>query len=487
MKKIFLSLAAVAALFAACSQDDENVTPANVEDKGILEFGASLPSTRTYLNGNDVYWSESDKLTVWSDNTQSPHTYVLKDGEGTATANFIFTPTSEMPIGVTGKNFYAIYPQSPKTTVSENTAYIELPATQKCNDITKTMNFLPTYNPMAAMTIDDLNGMVFKNLCAIVVVDVTPDQDLTLTKIVLETADAKALCGAATVTLTEPTTEESASPAIEMTEVTAANQQITLACENMALKANEKYSFYVVVPPATYNDFGIQIYTNKKRNEPSLYKVRTKQLELRAGNITTIGANFKLITVEPVPPHAYAVGDVYPFEGTPEGIVFAIDNAEGTQGRMISLKSVSGTYNYYTGPVDNDINADAFTGSLTDGLANLNGAIAANSGLTQFPALKAVNALGEGWYIPAINELRTICDNYTELNNKWRATNNITDRTVNMMSGSNYCSSTVTGIFPYYDVDYVKQNRAKWDSTSAYVEATDPAYSILPVSRFESK
>lgn len=481
MKNIFLSLVAVAAMFAACSQDDENVTPVNVEDKGILEFGASLPSTRTYLNGNDVYWSEGDKLTVWSDDIQSPRTYVLSSGADSNTATFTYTPTAEIPTGVSGNAFYAIYPQSPKTLVSGDVAYIELPATQKCQDINKTKNFLPTYNPMAAMTTGDLNGMQFKNLCGIVVVDVTPDQDLNLTKIVLETPDAKALCGPATVTMAE-------TPSMTMTEASGAYQEVTLACENMALTAGVKYSFYIVVPAATYNDFGIKIYTNKKRNEPSLYKIRkNKPLVLNAGEITTVGANFSLITVEPVPPHTYAVGDVYPFEGTPEGIVFAIDNTDGTQGRMISLKSVSGTYNYYTGPIDNDINADAFTGSLTDGLANLNGAIAANSELTQFPALKAVTALGEGWYIPASNELRTICDNYTELNNKWRATNNITDRTVNMMSGSNYCSSTVTGIFPYYDVEYVKQNRAKWDSASAYVEATDPAYSILPISRFESK
>ncbi|MDE6778965.1 MAG: hypothetical protein K2J51_05820, partial [Alistipes sp.] len=300
-----MSLVAVAALFAACSQDNENVTPTTgTEDKGILEFGASLPSTRTYLNGNEVYWSEGDKLTVWSDEVQSPRTYVQSAfGSTPQSATFTFTPTAEIPTGVSGSEYYAIYPQSPKTTVSGNVAYIELPATQKCQDINKTMNFLPTFNPMAATSADH-NNLEFKNLCGIVVVTVTPDQDLTLTEIILETADAKALCGAATVTM-------GATPTMEMTEVTTANKQVSLACENMALTAGTAYSFYIVVPAATYNDFGVKIYTNKKRNEPSLYKVRTNRpLELQAGMITTIGANFNLITREP---QKNKVGDKYPY------------------------------------------------------------------------------------------------------------------------------------------------------------------------------
>lgn len=448
MKKIFLSLAAVAALFAACSQDDENVTPVpETEDKGILEFGASLPSTRTYLNGNDVYWSADDKLTVWSDNIQSPRTYVLKDGAKTPTANFIFTPTSEVPTGVSGKNFYAIYPQNPKTTVSGNAAYIELPATQKCNDINKTQNFLPTYNPMAAMTTDDLNGMVFKNLCAIVVVDVTPDQDLTLTKIVLETADSKALCGAATVTLTEPTTAESVPPTIEMTEVTETNQQITLACENMALKANEKYSFYVVVPPAAYNDFGIKIYTNKKRNEPSLYKVRTKQLDLKAGMITTVGANFKLITAEPV---KYKVGDKYPYTATTfddvQGFVFSVDNpdAEGRSlsGKIMAVKDCGSDNQEYTwGPATGTI----LTPDATDGSVNMT---LIGNAITLYPAFKACADLTTGglsWYLPAKDELNAIMTNYTAMEVTWRQVSGIEDTDIAMLPALNYWSSTVGG------------------------------------------
>lgn len=479
MKNIFLSLVAVAAMFAACSQDDENVTPVNVEDKGILEFGASLPSTRTYLNGNDVYWSEGDKLTVWSDDIQSPRTYVLSSGADSNTATFTYTPTAEIPTGVSGNAFYAIYPQSPKTTVSGNVAYIELPATQKCQDINKTMNFLPSYNPMAAMTTGELNGMQFKNLCGIVVVDVTPDQDLTLTEIILETADAKALCGAATVTMAE-------TPTMEMKEVTPTNKQVSLACENMALTAGVKYSFYIVVPAATYDDFGIKIYTNKKRNEPSLYKIRTNNpLKLNAGEITTIGANFKLITREPV---KYKVGDKYPYNAANEdvqGIVFSVDNPDSNgqslTGRIMALDDC-GTANqtYQWGPsVDY-----ALVASPSDGSVNME--TVEGAGIENYPAFEACAKLTTGglsWYLPATEELSAIINNYTTLEVTWRAVKN--DNTNDMLPAMEYWSSTLGGtkskVVYYYDFS----SDAMANVRVANLGTTK--YAVRAVAKFTSK
>lgn len=462
MKNIFLSLAAVAALFTACSTDNETPVLPKEVDLGILEFGASLPDTRTYLNGNDVYWSADDKLTVWSNDIQTPRTYVLSKGANSSTATFTFTPTSTVPTGVSGTDFYAIYPQSPKTSVSENMAYIELPGSQKCTDINKTKNFLPTFNPMAAYIKDNLNGMEFKNLCGIVVVDVTPDQDLTLTEIVLETADSKALCGTATVTIGE-------NISMEMTSITNANKQVSLACENMALKADTKYSFYIVVPAATYNDFGVKIYTNKKRNEPTLYKIRTnKPLELQAGMITTVGANFKLITAEPV---KYKIGDKYPYTATNinevQGFVFAVDNpdSEGRSltGKIMAVEDCGSDDELYTwGPSTGYVLAS----DASDGSANMALVKAAN--INNYPAFKACAALGDNWYLPATGELLAIMNNYTAMESTWRQITGISDTEVYMLPGLNYWSSTVGG--------------SKTKNVSYYSWETDPEGTMATVT-----
>lgn len=518
MKKIITSIALAATILSGCTKNDEPVVTPEIEGVN-LEFSATLPETRTYLGEHDantqnvkVYWSKNDALTVWSNKSEA-HIYEISNDyvEPSSTATFIYNPDGPAnvgPNGVVGTAFYAVYPHNTDTTVSGNVATINLPDAQVCNSAATTANFEPNYNPMAAAG-SDINGLTFHNLCGIIVIDVTPDQDLTVDKIELATKK-EVLCGKAQVTF--PGTD--VEPTIKFTELT--KTKLSLICNSVMLEAGKTYPFYLVVPEGTYTYLDINIYTNydKDLNTSTLHKVRRKSsVTINKNVITRIGANFKLDTVEPEPPHAYAVGDVYPYSkdgsATPVGIVFALDNptttngvATGTSGKIISLTKIDGTYALYTGAAKEDgeiINNSGFAGSRTNGMLNLTRAINVNPELSDFPAFKKVQeVLGNDWYIPAINELAAIIDNKTELENHWKDARK--DQNTSMIggNGTKCCSSTITGGDGWWYTYYYQNSRSNWTQKQGMLNNAEPdpetptivyvpAYSVIAISTFNSE
>lgn len=74
----------------------------------------------------------------------------------------------------------------------------------------------------------------------------------------------------------------------------------------------------------------VQTTTGKTINFKYITETATT---LTAGKVTKWKITLK---GEDVPPHVYAVGDVYPFNGTPAGIVFEVSNG-GVNGKVVSL------------------------------------------------------------------------------------------------------------------------------------------------------
>lgn len=478
MKKIIACIAVAAAVLSGCSKES-NTTVAAADESGILEFTGIVPDTRTYLGGNhgsdrDVLWSAGDKLTIWSD-VKTPLTYVLTAGADSTEGTFTYTPTVAAPSGITGSEIYAIYPQSPKTSVSGNEAYIELPSVQTC---TKVANFDQNYNPMAAIAKDNVSKLTFQNLCSIIVIKVTPDQDLTISKIVLD-SESTSLCGSATVSFagTTPT----------MT-VAAGQNTLTINTNSIGkLNANQEYIFYAVVPAGEYNDLGIKIFTDKaeERGAYSLYKVRTATMNLKAGEVTAIGATFGLNTI---PLHQYKIGEKYPFgeNKEAEGIVFALDNEDGTSGRIVALQDCSTdgneTYKFTETPT-------AVTIGSTDqnnGLTNQNSIPA--SELSNYPAFAACAALTTGgltWYLPAVNELRAISSNYGTLEATWRTITSAGED--QYMLDGNYYSSTVSGTRPATKKVYVYAAEADEFTNSLIKEVNSGNHRVRAVAQFVEK
>ena len=124
----------------------------------------------------------------------------------------------------------------------------------------------------------------------------------------------------------------------------------------------------------------------------------------------------------------YAVGDYY-YDGTKEGVVFEV-SADGTSGKIVSMMQSTGTLQWSSDETEQKrlIGAD----SETDGAYNTAKVKAISGWETKYPAFKWCADLGDGWYLPAKEELLTIYNNKDKLNT------NLT----NKLSSIYYWSST---------------------------------------------
>ncbi len=114
----------------------------------------------------------------------------------------------------------------------------------------------------------------------------------------------------------------------------------------------------------------------------------------------------------------YAVGDYYN-DGTKEGVVFEV-SADGTSGKIVSMMQSTGTLQWSSDRTEQErlIGAD----SETDGAYNTAKVKAISGWETKYPAFKWCADLGDGWYLPAKEELLTIYNNKDKLNT------NLTDK-----------------------------------------------------------
>lgn len=116
------------------------------------------------------------------------------------------------------------------------------------------------------------------------------------------------------------------------------------------------------------------------------------------------------VTLQPGAPFRYEVGDYYPDPAVDlsdpeavarvEGIVCEV-TADGKHGKMLSLKESSGLQWSTTGAKDDT--TDENDGSVNFGLIR-----AKDAEFAAYPAFAWCASLGEGWYIPAVNELLAV-------------------------------------------------------------------------------
>lgn len=130
--------------------------------------------------------------------------------------------------------------------------------------------------------------------------------------------------------------------------------------------------------------------------------------ELRAGNVHKYQ--------ETLTPHQYAVGDVYPHTGIPQGIVFWVNPDDNRHGLIVSLDEGEGTWS------SSDVATNAV--SETNGLANMRTVYELNAGYSNHPAFAWVHTKNGGgavyyyhsttgvWYLPSVEELRMLAAGY---------------------------------------------------------------------------
>ena len=148
----------------------------------------------------------------------------------------------------------------------------------------------------------------------------------------------------------------------------------------------------------------------------------------------------------------FKVGDLYNFKDK-VGIVFEVDDAR-TSGKIISLKDTISRYGWYvnSGRICRLKHFD-----FDDGAENMNKIISQKDWYKQYPAFAVCSDYGPEWYLPALNELKTIYENREILSEKcvqnggnwfsggwdyWSSTKDNQDQVIslNMRTGMDLCT-----------------------------------------------
>lgn len=129
------------------------------------------------------------------------------------------------------------------------------------------------------------------------------------------------------------------------------------------------------------------------------------------------------IGTRPAEAETYAVGDPYYDGDKVVGIVCEVSE-NGKHGRIIALANVKET-GRINAMWDKRANADEYVkieaSSLDDGEANMVAARANDPELANLTAFRLCAEMGEGWYLPAFNEMKAVAENKSSLNTALKA------------------------------------------------------------------
>ena len=150
-----------------------------------------------------------------------------------------------------------------------------------------------------------------------------------------------------------------------------------------------------------------------KENESANHKVELKKIErptpvASQGNSQNNGSTAMSGSITSAP---YKVGDYYN-DGTKEGIVFEVSNG-GYSGKIVSLEQNKCKWS------EKKVITDAT--SQTDGMYNMQKIRSLSNWQNDYPAFAWCASLGDGWYLPALDELKAIYAQLTAINNTLKA------------------------------------------------------------------
>lgn len=250
MKRLFYSLAIIAAVTACNEEMKESDSPVNGEGK---TFTAKFEGSKVYM-GEDYYyrWQAGDLVSVFTDASHDQYKAVTGDVTETD-LEFVSTTAA---LETTLDKSYAVYPYNAANALEDGVVYTEIAAEQ-------------TYSPNGlgnAIMVSETSGseFVFKNACALVKVNLTIAEDFTnlhAVKSIRVSSKSKSLSGAATINVA------GGDYAAKMaTQTLAAENAVTLVgCEEAGLlQADKALTFYLAIPAGTYEagDLTVSVLTN---------------------------------------------------------------------------------------------------------------------------------------------------------------------------------------------------------------------------------
>ena len=405
-KTIFLP--AVLAMLAGCAKDECGL-PENGQCPvtfDTIEARTAVPASpsKTTLVGLEMLWSEGDAINVAADPAFSGkpysislHEFTISSGAGEKSAVF----TSDTPL--TGTVMYAAYPASSYTKEGEKYIYFDYPSVQ---------NYVPDgiedgIIPMYAHAFTDPSDVEFMYGSGILRINLYSTNDVSLEKIIVTTDEP-----ASGVFVVDPALKR--MPRVK--NGTNSQTQITYNIGGVSLSKNPS-------APTQFNICLANTMSNgAKVTESGAYSTVKVDIYAADGSVLTKtisdqviegGVIYSKSAIAFVGKISYAVGDYYPNPAVDtddpeasaevEGIVFEVDET-GQHGKIFSLEEGSGLKWSLSGTVDN-------TDDRADGQVNsdiISGLEPEDPSTIQYPAFDWAASLGEGWYIPAVEELTAI-------------------------------------------------------------------------------
>ena len=258
MKKniIIAAIAAASALLLSVSCQKENQPESqNGINGGANTFTATIEQslTKTILNGNKVEWADGDKISI----NGKIYTASPKDGAATKAD---FTPEDEEATAEGGK-FKAFFPSS----LYEAADRFVLPDT--LNIASDNFNV-----PMYAETESSSQTLSFKNICAVLKINVT-EADIAAIKSIKVKAD-KPLSGEFTIS---PEGDKAVMD-------NNGSNEVVLSFETVQTLTSSAKSFYIAIPAQEYSY--LKIYLS---DDGTLYK--RAMITKKAEGLGTISVN----------------------------------------------------------------------------------------------------------------------------------------------------------------------------------------------------
>ena len=252
MRKLYNCMVA-SLLFLAVSCQQEEI--ASVEPgTDVFEVYASIEDiddeeTRTYLSGNEVYWSSGDKIAVFYKNTLRKRFDVTPESIDSKNATFLLDEGYvQMGSNVNVSHNVAYYPFCEVTCAPDGSSYtlsnLTLPSTQSYVEGSVGLGAFP----MVAVTenTDDVN-FCFKNICGVMQFQLNGSGFVK--SVSVRGNRGEVLAGSAVVTA-----GYGKEPSISMSAEGV--KEVTLDCGESGVELNETtpVSFFIVLPPVGFED-----------------------------------------------------------------------------------------------------------------------------------------------------------------------------------------------------------------------------------------
>lgn len=385
MKKIFTLLAILPMLLLGCSENViEQKDPIQLINENLPELIAGfVDDTRTYVeNSKYLRWHEDDRLTTFYGNTLNRQ-YKFNGKSGDNSGTFSLVPNGELGTGNAFDCIYALYPYSETAKISDEGAIsLTLPAVQSYAE----NSFGRGANTMIAVT-ENLEDtfLAFKNACGYLKLKLYAPEGGMVKSIEIKGNNGEKIAGKATATI-----RFGEAPIVTMAD--DATDTITLDCGDgiiLGTTAETATEFWIVIPDVSFTK-GFTVVGVDSSGAP-FYKSTCEEVIIERNMIQPMAA-LELSDVK------IKKGDLMTYNGA-KGVVFYVDDTCVKLVSVFSTKAYWSKSSYGSTPVN--------TTNKENGQENVR-LLKSKGILANFPAFKWCDDYGEGWYLPAYNELRMI-------------------------------------------------------------------------------